>query len=101
MCDSRPNWPCDWLFISRIMGCESGRKSDAYNTAGPYIGLFQFDQLTFDANVKYLERYTGEVIQNADIWNPHHQIQVATWMLSWDTWGSKWPVCSDRARKMI
>jgi len=39
-----PNW------LLSIASCESGFNPRAYNPAGPYIGLFQYLQSTWDAN---------------------------------------------------
>jgi hypothetical protein len=32
-------WDCGWAL--RVIACESGGNPNAYNPAGPYVGLFQ------------------------------------------------------------
>ncbi len=56
------NWDCDWALA--VIACESGGNPNAYNPAGPYVGLFQildpsaslFDPATnvAEAHWKYL-----------------------------------------------
>jgi hypothetical protein len=33
------NWDCSWALS--VIACESGGNPNAYNPAGPYVGLFQ------------------------------------------------------------
>lgn len=61
--------------VIRVMYCESGGRSNAYNRSGA-SGLFQFMPRTFSANAARVG------IAGADIWNPWHQIDVATWMFA-------------------
>jgi hypothetical protein len=75
---------CDASQLIRVMYCESGGRVKAVNSAGPYIGLFQFLASTFYSNAKF--------IPNADIYNGYHQIEVAAKMFAngqaWQ-WGCK------------
>jgi len=65
---------CNPEQLIRVMYCESGGRSNAVN--GVYSGLFQFHPNTFRANADRIG------LANADIWNPHHQIQIAAWMFA-------------------
>jgi Transglycosylase SLT domain len=67
---------CDSVTMIRVMRCESTNNPKAYNAAGPYIGLFQFNPQTFAS-------YANKIgLSNPDIYNPDHQIDVATWMFA-------------------
>jgi soluble lytic murein transglycosylase-like protein len=59
----------------RIAKCESGFNPLAVNATG-HTGLFQFNLRTFKANAKRLS------LENPDVFNPEHNIQIATWMFS-------------------
>jgi len=65
---------CNSDQLMRVMYCESGGRPNARN--GQYLGLFQFHPKTFSANASRIG------LGYADIWNPYHQIEVATWMFS-------------------
>ena len=60
----------------RIAKCESGFNPLSTSPSSKYHGLFQFNLKTFKANAKRLE------LENANVLNPEHNIQVATWMFS-------------------
>jgi len=66
---------CNPEQLIRIMYCESGGRSNAQNPSGA-SGLFQFMPRTFSANAARIG------LTNADIWNPYHQIDVATTMFA-------------------
>jgi hypothetical protein len=70
--------------LIKVMYCESGGRSNAIN--GVHKGIFQFNPRTFNANSKRAG------LENPDIWNPEHQIKVASWMFgngqSWQ-WSCK------------
>ncbi len=66
---------CNSTQVIRVMYCESGGRSNAKNPSGA-SGLFQFMPRTFYANAKRIG------LQGANIWNPNHQILVATWMFA-------------------
>jgi hypothetical protein len=70
------NFGCNASQLIRVMYCESGGRSGAYNKSGPYIGLFQFLSSTFNANA----RRVG--IANPNVWDPYQQISVAAYMFS-------------------
>ncbi|MEI6728097.1 MAG: transglycosylase SLT domain-containing protein [bacterium] len=70
------NFGCDPNKLIRVMYCESGGRSGAYNKSGPYIGLFQFLSSTFNANA----RRVG--IANPNVWDSYQQINVAAYMFS-------------------
>jgi soluble lytic murein transglycosylase-like protein len=66
---------CNPSQLIRVMMCESSGNAMASNN-GKYLGLFQFHLNTFRS-------YAGMMgLSGADIWNPAHQIQVATWMFA-------------------
>jgi hypothetical protein len=70
-----PNW------MIRTAECESGLNPSAYNSSGPYYGLFQFLMSTFHAH------------GGTNIWDPVQQSDIAASMFaSGDS--SAWPVCS-------
>jgi soluble lytic murein transglycosylase-like protein len=60
----------------RIAKCESGFNPNAKSKNGLYFGLFQFLPSTFRANAKRLG------LQNPNILNPDHNIEVATYMFN-------------------
>jgi len=66
---------CNPEQVIRIMYCESGGRSNAYNSSGA-SGLFQFMPRTFQANASRIG------ITNPDIWNPWQQIDTATYMFA-------------------
>jgi len=66
---------CNPTQLIRVMYCESGGRSNAYNPSGA-SGLFQFMPRTFSANAARIG------LSEANIWNPWHQIDVATWMFA-------------------
>jgi uncharacterized protein YabE (DUF348 family) len=67
------DWDCDWAM--RVIRCESNGNPDAYNPAGPYIGLFQIH-----------ESYGG------NLYDPYYNIAAA-----YDIWSARgtgpWPNC--------
>jgi soluble lytic murein transglycosylase-like protein len=70
----------------RVARCESGFNPRAYNPAGPYVGLFQFQLSTFLA---YSER-AGYGYSEGDIWDPTANSRVAAFMYGAgkeDAWG--------------
>jgi len=66
---------CNSEQVIRVMYCESGGRSNAANPSGA-SGLFQFMPRTFSANASRIG------LSGANIWNPYHQIEVATWMFA-------------------
>lgn len=79
-----------------IASCETGGKfnPDAYNSAGPYRGIFQFDEQTYYGGT----RYEGEFIPVPSKYNqyPPENVwaasNVAAWYMSYEGYG-RWPVC--------
>lgn len=73
------NYPIISNIIIRLISCESGFNTKAYNpkdTDGlPAYGILQFKMKTF---MTYAKRYG---IKNPDIWNPKQQIEVAILMI--------------------
>ena len=70
----------------RIAKCESGFNPLAKSKTGKFKGLFQFMNSTWVANAKRLS------LENPDVFNPEHNIQIATWMFSqnqYSQWGCK------------
>jgi len=67
---------CNPSQLIRVMYCESGGRANAKNPRSNASGLFQFMPRTFYANA----RRAG--LQNANLWNPYHQIQTAAWMFA-------------------
>jgi hypothetical protein len=70
------NYGCNPTQLIRVMYCESGGRSNAFNRVGSYIGLFQFSTSTFNANAKRVG------IPNPNVWDPYQQINVAAYMFS-------------------
>jgi len=66
---------CNSEQLIRIMYCESGGRTNAYNPSGA-SGVFQFMPRTFAANAKRAG------IENADIWNGEQQVRVAAYMFA-------------------
>ncbi len=46
VCAPHWTWDCGWAL--RVVDCESGGDAEAYNPAGPYIGLWQVHNGSFD-----------------------------------------------------
>ena len=57
-------------FMLKISACESGFRPNAYNPAGPYIGIFQFLPSTFRAH------------GGTNIYDPTQQANIAATMLA-------------------
>jgi soluble lytic murein transglycosylase-like protein len=72
MCDK---YKCNSTQLIRVMYCESGGRTNAYNPSGA-SGLMQFMPGTFSANANRVG------ISNPDIWNGYHQIEVAAYMFA-------------------
>lgn len=66
---------CDSNQLIRVMYCESGGRTNAYNKSGA-SGVFQFMPRTFAANAKRAG------VENPDIWNGEQQVRVAAWMFA-------------------
>lgn len=70
----------------KIANCESGLETDAISPRGPYIGLWQFDEATFE------ERCSGS------IWSWKDQTRCAKRLLdAGEQW--RWPVCARIAQR--
>ena len=67
---------CNSEQIIKVMYCESGGRSDAYNASSGASGLFQFMPSTFAANAARIG------ISNSSIWDPYAQVMVATSMFA-------------------
>ena len=81
---------CDAAKMTEVIRCESGGRQSAYNSVGPYIGIFQFLTSTFNANAARIG------IAGANVYNGEHQVQTAAWMFSkGQAW--QWPSCSRKA----
>ncbi len=63
-------WGVDGNWMLRIASCESGLRPNAYNSSGPYYGLFQFLMSTFTHNGGH------------NIWDPADQADIAAKMLA-------------------
>jgi hypothetical protein len=62
-------WNCSWALS--VMYCESGGNPNAYNPAGPYIGLFQIlgsSSSLFDPVVNVAAAYDKYVSQGPGAW---------------------------------
>jgi soluble lytic murein transglycosylase-like protein len=71
----------DGNWMVSIAHCESGLRPNAYNPAGPYVGLYQFLPSTFAAH------------GGTNIYDPTQQANIAAAMLA--AGGARsWPVCS-------
>ncbi len=66
-------WPCEWALA--VIECESGGDPNAYNPAGPYVGLFQV-----------WEGYGG------NLYDPAVNVAVA-WELYQSGGAGHWPHC--------
>jgi Transglycosylase SLT domain len=73
----------DGNWMVTIASCESGLRPNAYNPAGPYVGLFQFLPSTFAAH------------GGTNIYDPNQQAGIAANMLAHGG-ARSWPVCSKR-----
>jgi soluble lytic murein transglycosylase-like protein len=73
----------DPAWMIRTASCESGLRPNAYNPAGPYIGLFQFLPSTFRAH------------GGTNIYDPVQQSEIAASMFAAGN-SNAWPVCSHR-----
>lgn len=78
-----PRYWADPVGLTKIMMCESGGNLTSYNPAGPYYGLFQFDEYTFTKIAGY---------PMSEIENARAQIDGAAKLYSARYW--HWPVCS-------
>ena len=81
---------CDARKIQALMMCESNGNPKAYNSVGPYIGLFQYYPATFES---YAKKYK---ITNPDIYNPDHQIIITTNVFMSDKVSNIWPHCMSK-----
>ncbi|MCP5496948.1 MAG: transglycosylase SLT domain-containing protein [Leptospiraceae bacterium] len=81
---------CQKAVVQFIMMCESRGNPKALNNIGPYKGLFQFTDDTFQS----FSIQAG--LKNADIWNPYHQIEAAAWAFA-NGKGSHWYNCYNKA----
>jgi hypothetical protein len=62
-------WDCSWALS--VMYCESGGNPNAYNPAGPYIGLFQIlssDSSLFDPVTNVAAAYQKYISQGPGAW---------------------------------
>ena len=62
-------WDCDWALA--VMACESGGNPNAYNPAGPYVGLFQIldpSASLFDPAINIAEAYWKYLTQGRGAW---------------------------------
>ena len=76
-------WGIDSNLALKIVRCESGFDSRAYNSNDPNggsFGLFQFQKTTFYSGAEKLK------IKNPDIWNVQQQSEVAFYLLSQNKW---------------
>lgn len=78
-----PRYGADPVGLTTIMMCESGGNLTSYNPAGPYLGMFQFDEYTF-TNI------AGHPM--SAIYDARAQIDGAAKLYSARYW--HWPVCS-------
>lgn len=78
--------PQEVAWAWKIVACESNFKADAISSRGPYIGLWQFDEATFE------ERCSGS------IWSWRDQTRCAKKLLNaGEQW--RWPVCARIAQR--
>lgn len=77
----------DPVQFQRLVMCESQWKEDAAGDNGTSLGLLQFKRTTF---AHFSRKY---VIQDADVDNPHHQIDLAAGMIA-DGYLHHWKNCS-------
>ena len=79
----------------KIAKCESGYNENAYNPAGPYIGVYQYLGSTWNANVKRLLKENHNAFDNEtpNIKNAKHNVHLAIWMMQtqgqWHQWGCR------------
>ena len=78
-----PKYYADPVGLTTIMMCESGGNIPSYNPAGPYYGMFQFDEYTFT-------QIAGHSM--SEIEDARAQIDGAAKLYSARYW--HWPVCS-------
>jgi|GEM_PF-673447 len=78
-----PTYWADPAGLTKIMMCESGGNLTSYNPAGPYYGMFQFDEYTFT-------QIAGHSM--SEIEDARAQIDGAAKLYSARYW--HWPVCS-------
>ncbi len=53
VCSAPFTWPCEWALA--VIQCESSGNPDAYNPAGPYMGLFQVLNGPYDPGLNAVE----------------------------------------------
>lgn len=78
-----PRYGADPAGLAKIMMCESGGNLTSYNPAGPYYGMFQFEEYTWTRIVGY---------PMSMIYDARAQIDGAAKLYSARYW--HWPVCS-------
>lgn len=99
--DAATKYGVDPNMMYKIMQCESGGRTNAYNAAGPYIGLFQFLETTYNANKakagfpnsNLRDGMTSDLAQQEEAGKA--QIYVAAYKMGRDGYGA-WPACSRR-----
>ena len=63
------NWDCTWAMA--VIACESGGDPNAYNPAGPYVGLFQVhdpSRSLFDPVANVAAAYSKYLSQGSGAW---------------------------------
>jgi hypothetical protein len=63
------DWDCSWAMA--VLACESGGDPNAYNPAGPYVGLFQIldpSLSLFDPRMNIAEAYYKYQSQGPGAW---------------------------------
>lgn len=77
----------DPVQFQRLIACESQWKEDAVGDNGTSLGLLQFKKSTF---AHFSRKY---VIPDADVDNPHHQIDLSAGMIA-DGYLHHWKNCA-------
>lgn len=99
--DAASKYGVDPNMMYKIMQCESGGRVNAYNAAGPYIGLFQFLESTYNSNKakagfptsNLRDGMTTDAALQEEAGKA--QIYVAAYKMGRDGYGA-WPACSRR-----
>jgi hypothetical protein len=73
-----------------VADCESNFDANAYNPAGPYVGLFQHALSAWD------QRAVSAGVAGSPWWDPAANVAVTAWLLEAGGWGH-WPWCSSWA----